>query len=105
MDTRTITHADHTDTETLFGEVWAVTICNCNLRTQEYYINMEEIIKDLCRINPNGWTMEDAIIYHDCFYIQNVSTADGFVRYIRHEATSTDGILRETNGNYTLRSK
>ena len=34
MDTRTITHADHTDTETLFGEVWAVTACNCELVTK-----------------------------------------------------------------------
>jgi hypothetical protein len=34
--TRTIQHDEsHTDTEELFGDVWAVTQCNCTLLTQE----------------------------------------------------------------------
>jgi hypothetical protein len=34
--TRTIQHDEsHTDTEELFGDVWAVTQCNCTLVTQE----------------------------------------------------------------------
>jgi hypothetical protein len=34
--TRTIQHDEsHVDTEELFGDVWAVTQCNCTLLTQE----------------------------------------------------------------------
>lgn len=56
---------------------------------------MTDIILTLCNLYPNGWTHEDALkIYED----------ESLVIAIRHEATSTDGILRETNGNYTLRS-
>lgn len=57
---------------------------------------MKSIIHDLCKTNPNGWTMEDALAV--CEDIELVIA-------IRHEATSVDGILRETNGNYTLRNK
>ena len=57
---------------------------------------MTDIILTLCNLYPNGWTHEDALkIYED----------ESLVIAIRDEATSTDGILKEHNGNYTLRSK
>ena len=102
MDTRTITHADHTDTETLFCEVWAVTACDCELVTKgRFMMSYKDVILTLCITCENGWTHEDAL------YTAEIRGIDGdsFIQAIRHEATSIDGILRETNGNYTLRSK
>ena len=57
---------------------------------------MKSVILDLCKTNPKGWTMEDALAVREDIEL---------VIAIRHEVTSIDGILRETNGNYTLRSK
>ena len=56
---------------------------------------MKSVILDLCKTNPNGWTMEDALAVREDIEL---------VISIRHEATSTDGILREVAGNYTLRN-
>ena len=65
---------------------------------------MRDVIKYLCVTYPNGWTHEDALSYAE--YAQDNVTIDRdqLMQAIRTEATSVDGILRETNGNYTLRS-
>ncbi len=57
---------------------------------------MTDIILTLCKLYPNGWTHEDALaIYED----------ESLVIAIRNEATKTNVILKEVNGNYILRSK
>lgn len=57
---------------------------------------MTDIILALCNLYPNGWTHEDALkIYED----------ESLVIAIRDEATKTNGILKEKDGNYILRSK
>jgi hypothetical protein len=66
---------------------------------------LKDIMTELCRMYPNGWTHETALGYIED--AMDYFTVDGndLIYAIRHEATSIDGILRETNGNYTLRSK
>ena len=62
--TRTITHADHTDIETLINGVWAVTSCNVILQTKEDSMN-----------NGHGqFTSQDA-----AEYIAEVSKTDSAV--------------------------
>jgi hypothetical protein len=53
--TRTIQHDEsHTDTEELFGDVWAVTQCNCTLVTQE--IPMTKYYKFLTAQNTGEYS-------------------------------------------------
>ena len=57
---------------------------------------MTALILTLCKLYPNGWTHEDALaMYED----------ESLVIAIRDEATKTNGILKEKDGNYILRSK
>ena len=91
FDPTRMTRATSEDIFRIYRQLWG---------TRYIYkdVSMIDIIIDLCNMYENGWTHEDALNYV-------TDNGDQLIQAIRHEATSVDGILRETNGNYTLRNK
>ena len=92
FDPTRMTRATSEDIFRIYRQLWG---------TRYIYkdVSMKNIIIELCGIYESGFTHEDALNY-----ITDESKGEQLIQAIRHEATSTDGILRETKGNYTLRS-
>lgn len=68
--------------------------------------NKRLFVEELCDMFPNGWSHEDALItYYTTRDDKQSDSGHDLIYYIRDEATKTNGILKEKDGNYILRSK